>query len=338
MAPAPGPAPSPSPPPGDPARRTRVSVAGAGVIGLSCAVRLAEAGYPVDVLARDLPLETTSALAGGLWLPFLADPPDAVNRWARTTFEEMLAISAFPGTGIAMRTGYLVGDGPRPAWALAMPGLVPLTAVRNPVRGHGHGWQATVPLVDMPVYLDYLVGRLRAAGGTVTRLPLTALPVHGLVVNCTGLAARGLASDPSVHPVRGQVVMVTNPGLTSWWAPADGEHISPTYVLAHPGRVVVGGTVETDHWSTIPDEQLGQQILRRAIDWVPELRSATVISHRVGLRPARPAVRLETVTGSEGAVVHCYGHGGSGITLSWGCAGDVLTQVDALTGAHASTG
>ena len=38
---------------------TRVVVVGAGVVGMTVAVRLAEAGHRVDVLARDLPLETT---------------------------------------------------------------------------------------------------------------------------------------------------------------------------------------------------------------------------------------------------------------------------------------
>jgi D-amino-acid oxidase len=52
---------------------------------------------------------------------------------------------------------------------------------------------------------------------------------------------------------------------------------------------------------------------------VPELRDARVLRHKVGLRPARPAVRLER----DGDVVHCYGHGGAGVTLSWGCAEDV---------------
>jgi D-amino-acid oxidase len=63
---------------------------------------------------------------------------------------------------------------------------------------------------------------------------------------------------------------------------------------------------------------------------VPALRSAEVLGHRVGLRPARPSVRLESVPhadGSPGGVVHCYGHGGAGVTLAWGCADDVVTLV-----------
>jgi D-amino-acid oxidase len=55
------------------------------------------------------------------------------------------------------------------------------------------------------------------------------------------------------------------------------------------------------------------------------VRDAPVVSVAVGLRPARPSVRLE----AEGRVVHCYGHGGAGVTLAWGCA----VEVAALLGA-----
>jgi D-amino-acid oxidase len=334
----------------------RITVVGAGVVGLTSAIRLAEAGHTVDVLARELPLETTSATAGGLWLPFLADPGKAVAGWAKLTLETMLELadsrpgtsrsraealdsqagasgSAGPstGTGIAVREGYLLGTGPtRPSWADELSERVDLAPIANPAPGHSHGWQLRVPLVDMQVYLPYLVDRLRAAGGTLTRLPLTALPTRGLVVNCTGLAARALAADPAVHPVRGQVVWTTNPGLSTWWADESDRGSDLTYVLPHPGHVVLGGTIQDGDWSTTPDNETTAQILERARKLVPALRTATVLSQRVGLRPVRPSVRLETVAGPEGTLVHCYGHGGSGVTLSWGCAADVLEAVNKI--------
>lgn len=306
----------------------RVTVVGAGVVGLSCAVRLAEAGRPVDVLARELPLETTSAVAGGLWLPFLAEPVAAVSRWSRLTLEALLGLVE-ADVGVAVREGYLLGTGPRrPAWSEGLT-QIELAAVANPTPTHSDGWHLRVPLVDMTRYLPYLVRRLAAAGGTLTRLPLTALPSRGLVVNCTGLASRALAGDPSMRPVRGQVVWMTNPGLTTWWSD-DSDPRLLTYVLPHSRHVVVGGTAEPDDWSTTPEDGDTALILERALDLVPALRSASVLSHRVGLRPSRPTVRLETVRGPEGTVVHCYGHGGSGVTLSWGCADDVLTEVERI--------
>ena len=67
------------------------------------------------------------------------------------------------------------------------------------------------------------------------------------------------------------------------------------------------------------EDGVTEEILDRATLLVPELSRAKVLGHRVGLRPARPSVRLER----EGNVVHCYGHGGAGVTLSWGCADEV---------------
>ncbi|HEY2792992.1 MAG TPA: FAD-dependent oxidoreductase, partial [Micromonosporaceae bacterium] len=64
-----------------------------------------------------------------------------------------------------------------------------------------------------------------------------------------------------------------------------------------------------------------------AID--PRLASARVLEHRVGLRPSRPSVRLEAVAQNGRTVIHNYGHGGSGVTLSWGCADDVVARATA---------
>ena len=71
----------------------RVIVVGAGVVGLSCAVRLLEAGHRVDVLARDLPLETTSSVAAALWYPYRALPQDRVTVWAGAS---VLAVAESP--------------------------------------------------------------------------------------------------------------------------------------------------------------------------------------------------------------------------------------------------
>ncbi len=64
---------------------------------------------------------------------------------------------------------------------------------------------------------------------------------------------------------------------------------------------------------------------------VPELADAEVLGHVVGLRPARPEVRLEVDRVSSGGfVVHCYGHDGAGVTVSWGCADEVVTLADGM--------
>ncbi|MGI8645843.1 MAG: FAD-dependent oxidoreductase [Nocardioides sp.] len=270
----------------------RVIVVGAGVVGLTCAVRLSEAGHRVDVVARDLPLETTSSVAAAICYPYLAQPPDLVARWSavtRSAFETLVAEE--PDCGVRLVEG-------------------------SEVRSAG-AVSSVLPLIEMPVFLGWLVSRLDALGGTLTRLNLTVLPTGAdMVVNCSGLGARHLAKDLSVVPVQGQVVVVEQFGLNRWWLDPAG----PTYVVPRTHDVVVGGTEVRGAWSRTPLPATADAIVARATALVPELAGARVLRHKVGLRPARPTVRVERV----GDVVHCYGHGGSGVTLCWGTAADVV--------------
>ena len=103
----------------------RVIVVGAGVVGLSCAVRLLEHGHAVSVVARDLPLETTSAVAGGLWYPHRAYPFERVTAWAATTYAELTRLAEDDSYGVDLREGteLLRAAAPPPWWSSAVPEL-----------------------------------------------------------------------------------------------------------------------------------------------------------------------------------------------------------------------
>jgi len=304
---------------------SRVIVVGAGVVGLTCAVRLLEAGLRVDVVARDLPAETTSAVAAGLWYPYRALPQDRVTTWARASYAAFATLAAPPSlggdpdAGVRMVPGTEVHAGGvgEPWWRAAVPDLEPADHV--PV-GWAGGWSFHAPVADMTTYLPWLAGRVEALGGTITRLNLGALPDTlpdaGLVVNCAGLGARHLGADRTVVPVRGQVVVLEQFGLDRWWLDPAG----PTYVVPRARDVVVGGTDVEGEWSRSASPATAAAILERATRLVPGVGAARVLRHGVGLRPVRPSVRLERV----GDVVHCYGHGGAGVTLSWGVAEEVV--------------
>lgn len=304
---------------------SRIVVVGAGVVGLSCAVQLLESGHRVDVVARDLPLETTSAVAAAIWYPYRALPQDRVAAWARTSYSVFDAIAApveyggSPEAGVRMVVGTEVfrTRQSQPWWRAAVPSLDRETALPP---GYDDGWTFVTPVVEMPVYLTWLAGRVSDLGGTITRMNLRALPPGAdLVVNCSGLGARLLGADRTVVPVRGQVVLVEQVGLDRWWLDAAG----PTYVVPRSHDIVVGGTDQEGDWSRTPSPESAAEILQRATRLVPELRDARVLRHKVGLRPVRPAVRVERA----GHVIHCYGHGGAGVTLSWGVAEEVASLV-----------
>lgn len=295
----------------------RVIVVGAGVVGLSCAVRLLEAGHRVDVVARDLPLETTSAVAAAVWSPY-ARPQDHVVRWARSAYDAFAALCDDASAGVVMRTGtelFREGEGDL-WWRDALPdGAGPDRETSLP-PGYASGLTVRTPVIEMPVYLRWLSARVEALGGSITRLNLSALPTgESLVVNASGIGARLLGGDPTVAPVRGQVVLVEQVGIDRWWVDAE----TPTYIVPRSGDVVLGGTAIEGEWSRTPDPATAESILRRAAEIEPRLAGARILRHKVGLRPGRPSVRLQR----EGDVIHCYGHGGCGVTVSWGCADDV---------------
>lgn len=308
-----------------------VLVVGGGVSGLTTAVCLAEAGARVEVRTAETPRETTSAVAGAVWLPYLAEPRDLVDGWGRRSLAELRELAADPATGVRLVTGTVAVTGrdhaDRPDWADAVE-AVDCPPERLPT-GYVAGWRFVAPLVEMPVYLDYLVARLRSAGGTLVHRPVAGLAEAarevgpgGMVVNCTGVAARDLVPDPAVRPVRGQVVVVENPGIEEFFTGEPHEAAEElVYVLPHRDTVVLGGTAEPDVDDRTPRPEVAERIIDRCTRIVPALAGARVVAHRVGLRPVRDRVRVSAEPGPDGTrVVHNYGHGGAGVTLSWGCA------------------
>ncbi|MDZ5442819.1 FAD-dependent oxidoreductase [Micromonospora sp. 4G57] len=326
--------------------RADVVVVGGGIIGLTAAVRLRERGARVTLLAADDPADTVSAVAAAVWYPSHTEADPRVLRWARETQAELgrQAAAGVPGV-VARPTRMLLRRpwaGP-PWWAAATADLV-----TTPGAGpYSTELRFTAPTVEMPPYLRWLRERFAGAGGRLLRGRLDRLTdgfaLAPTVVNATGLAAGRLADDPAVHPVRGQLVLVANPGLTTSVRDEDNP-AGITYV--HPRRhdVVLGGTFEPGEWDTRPDPATSAAIRRRCMALVPELATAPVLGERVGLRPARhggPRVAVAPGSPPGRRLVHAYGHGGAGVTLSWGCAAEVarlaLDGADELRPAQRST-
>ncbi|MFI6638282.1 FAD-dependent oxidoreductase [Streptomyces sp. NPDC050504] len=311
-----------------------VIVVGGGVVGLSAAVALAESGRGVRVWARDGGAATTSAVAGALIWPYRIEPAKRVGAWSVRSLRVYEELAARPEeTGVRIVGGRMADtsladlDG-FDDWAAGIGELREVGADEMP-PGYARGLYARVPLVDMAVYLEYLRRRLLAAGGSVAERSVSGFDEPAAeartVVNCTGLGARDLVPDPLVRPVRGQLVVVENPGVDEWFvsAPPGAEEL--TYVLPLPGSVKLGGSAGAGRWDLAPDPAEAEAIVARCAAVRPELAGAKVVEHRVGLRPARPEVRLEAVELPGGTrLVHNYGHGGAGVTVAWGCADDVV--------------
>jgi|SRR5438132_13912179 len=322
-----------------------VAIIGAGVSGLTCGVLLAERGYQIAIFAEELGERTTSAAAAAIWFPYDAEPADKVIDWSLRTYEQLRVLAGQQNTGVSMielRSFARRGEIPIPDWAksLGAQSLVfPATAeISNREQRSGSdptfssGFTMIVPLTDTTRYLDYLRDRFINAGGTITggvRLKrIGEVPRRfAVIVNCAGIGAGELVPDREMEPHRGQVAIVSKVDLP-WATVCDDPPLM--YAIPREGDCVFGGTNSTSY---------DRDPIRADTDGIVAECSRTlniepppVIATRVGLRPFRKAgVRLEMEKLSDGrTVVHNYGHGGCGFTLSWGCAEDVLKLLSFL--------
>ena len=306
----------------------RCTVVGAGVSGLSCAVKLLEAGHEVVVISDRFSPDTVSDIAAAIWYPFLTAPADRADGWGIATYAELERLSEHePQSGVRMRDGreYLRQAVDPPEWSEDIAAFQILDNSEIP-EGYVFGWQFRAPVIEMQLYMPWLRSRVEALGGSFVQSFVGDLSeVSGeVVVNCVGLGARELCGDEEVRPARGQVIFIDqDPGIGHF----DQQPETLTYTIPRSDVTVLGGTAQVDDWGMDIRAEDNDLILSKVEALWPELDRSRIIGGAVGLRPSRSEVRLEVEYIGERRVVHNYGHGGAGVTLSWGCAEEVANLV-----------
>jgi D-amino-acid oxidase len=308
-----------------------VVVVGAGVNGLSCAVALLEAGARVRVLTAAGPAGSVSAVAGAMAGPVFGSGDERSLAWERVSDRRFRDLALDPATGVRIVAGRLLSApelGPGlPRWAAEAPGFRGELGVSGLPDGFSDGFAVDLPFADMPVYLAWLVRRVKRLGGTVEQQVVTGLDQVGgadRVVNCAGLGAAALAGDYTLTPVWGQHVIVAAPSVTEFVMEggAARDYIS---VVPHRRGVLLGGVRRPGRNDLTPDQAIADETVARAAVATPAVAEARVLGLEVGLRPGRPGgVRLEAEQVGSTTVVHNYGHDGNGVFWSWGCAADVV--------------
>lgn len=302
-----------------------VAIIGGGVSGLTCGVLFAESGWRVTLIAREIGQATTSGAAGAIWFPYDAEPFEKVLPWSLTTFGRLRDLAANPASGVSMielRQFARTDQIPIPDWATKLGAR----RLDNVPRSFSSGFALTVPLTDTTIYLDYLIHRFRAGGGMIE--PGNHIDRideiderFALIVNCTGIGARELTNDCDLEPHRGQVAIVP---------PLDLHHAivcddSPLmYVIPRARDCVFGGTNQVSDDLSLNAKDSAAIIAE--CSGVLNIPAPAMVAQRVGLRPFRKTgVRLELDQSPDRRpLIHNYGHGGAGFTLSFGCAKEVL--------------
>ncbi len=304
----------------------RATIVGGGVSGLTTAVAMREAGWDAHVVARETYESTVSVVAAAVWTATVLEPHESTRRWALASRARFASLSKEPATGVVpMRQRELDRRMPARTWWETTPYVRRLGSDALPA-GYAGGFEIDGFGIEPPIYLRWLTALLGKLGGTITVSEVRRLvDVEGdIVLDCSGLGAAELADDRTVHPIRGQVVAVGNPGIRDGVTDhSDADRV--TYVYPRSEEVILGGARQIGCTDPEPDPAITRRILADSAQLDGRVAELEVLDVRVGLRPGRPSVRVERAQLADGRpVVHNYGHAGAGFILSWGCAQEVV--------------
>ena len=249
---------------------------------------------------------------------------------ALETYQVLFELARFPESGVSIietRQFSRTGEIEIPKWASPHGASVIPSEGEESLESFNSGFAMRVPLTDTTIYLDYLTARFHKAGGEMhANVRLEKLQdvdtELDLVINCAGIGARALVQDTDLEPHRGQVAIVPKIESLSHAIVCDDAPLM--YAIPRRNDCVFGGTNDlSNNWAADPatTERIVAECSR-----VLNIDKPRVIAERVGLRPFRKSgVRVERDRLADGrTVIHNYGHGGAGFTLSWGCAREVL--------------
>jgi glycine/D-amino acid oxidase-like deaminating enzyme len=261
------------------ARRSprRFAVLGCGVMGLTTARllqrRLLAEGGSVTIYAKDLPPQTTSNIAGALWLPTSSYNPQMASAKFLEQFRLACHISnrAFQGLvgveyGVRWTDTYelITGEASPDRELVGGADLYPQTEIhRHPEQyfGFPYARQFSTMMIEPHTYLRALLRDFYIAGGKVVvkefnnRAEVARLSEQ-VIFNCTGLGARQLFGDEKLGPVRGQLeVLLPQPEVDYCYISDSG------YMFPRRDGIILGGTFDHDDWSLEPNPEQTTEIL-----------------------------------------------------------------------------
>lgn len=309
-----------------------VCVIGAGVIGLTSALCLKDSGFNVKIIADKSDESICSNNAGAIWGPFLSNEDQRTLEWSFETLEILEIQANNPKSGVNIVDGILAAtyETPMPEWFKLLNQNHDF-ADQLP-DGYRKAWRYRVPIIEMPKYLTWLKEKFFEKNGVLETAKINSFNEltikYDFIINCTGLGSIDLCSDQELYAVKGQLIEVSNPGIKDFFAErGDGKELF--YWMPQGKKIVIGGTAEDKFNDRFVDNEQTRRMFDQAKRIEKKFIRSDFISERVGFRPCRDSIRFEFDTSFKN-VFHNYGHGGSGVSLSWGCAQNVVKEINSL--------
>lgn len=302
-------------------QQTKVTVIGAGIIGLTTALTLREAGFEIEVIAASFSPFTTSNKAGAIWSPFHIEPREKVIKWSKLTYLKLEELSKNTETGVKVVDFYKKELPNEIEWQKGYP--KPNWKMIEQTKDYTI-YQTQVPFVETSKHLEYLMKECEKEDIIFKQQKIDNLEdlllFSDWIINCTGLGAKKLCQDQEVYPVQGQIVQIKPQANIRFWDDNTSDDL--IYIFPREDTCILGGTAQINQKNTFPKREITNKIIENCKSIEPNLNTDVILNQYVGLRPARKTVRLEKDESHN--IIHNYGHGGAGFSVNWGCAEEVL--------------
>ena len=248
-------------------KRTQVTVIGAGVIGITTALELLRRGYKVRIYAEQSGLQTTSAIAGALWLPVGIEFGQTQERitWMHNLLKQSKAAFCKLDPvryGIEKLTVYEPASSETEEHLFNNGSIDPQTSIDSfPFPcGAIPGQKFTTLFIHNTRFLTALFDDFTALGGElVSRRFEHSDDIQSLdesiIVNCTGLGAKSLFGDDQMFAARGVLVHMKPQNL------GYGVHDGFKYMFPRENALILGGCFQEDSWNDAPDQAMIDEIL-----------------------------------------------------------------------------
>jgi len=287
-------------------------------------------------------------VTAGLWTPHLAQPKEKIAKWSLQTRQRLLNLA---------QQGWPCTMGPVTVLHTQTPIenvkdidlLKSVIDVEVKIQGQRIEMKYIAPIIQPLKFMERLSSELQQEGCNFVKRKITTIPEFlktyspkpNVVVSCLGLGSLQVLEDQQCFPIRGVLVRCkpcTDVFPVQAFMHADHPR-GITYVVSRPDLCILGGSGEVGNSNTQTTKEETELVVSRVAETIPALSSDEDIRNKVvntwaGLRPGRQFVRVQIDNSFDVPVVHNYGHGGSGWTVSWGCALESTNYVEQVLQRH----